>query len=82
MTDEVLDTSIFLTADKFFYAVEEYVWDEDITYIEATIKTCEQFQIDLEDVHKLKLINPVLKDRIRMEGTADGYLKREAQLPI
>jgi hypothetical protein len=77
-----IDTSIFLTQDKFFYVVEEFVWMEDISYIEATIKACDQFMIEIEDVHKLKLINPILKDKLRMEGTNDGFLKREAQLPI
>jgi hypothetical protein len=77
-----LDTSIFLTQEKFFAAIEEYIKENDASYIEATIRTCEKFMVDLEDVHKLKLISPVLKDKLRIEGMDDGYLKRESQLPI
>jgi hypothetical protein len=77
-----IDESIFLNADKFYFAVEELVWEDDLTYIEATLKTCETFLIDLEDVYKLKLINPILKGKLLHEGTEEGYLKRSAVLPF
>jgi hypothetical protein len=77
-----LDTSIFLTGEKVWEAVDNLVYEEDLTYIEATIKFCEQNNIDLEDVKKLKLIIPKLQEKIQTEGTAAGYLKPISQLPI
>lgn len=73
---------MFLSADKFFHIVDELVWRDDISYIEATIKTCSELKIDIEDINKLKLVNPILKDHLKMDATNDGYLKKEAQLPI
>lgn len=79
---EVLEEPAFLTPEKFFLTVESLVWAEDITYIEATIIICDKFMIDIEDVYKLKLICESLKDRIRIDATADGYLKKAPMLPI
>ena len=80
MTENI--DEVFLTADKFFHVVEEMVWMDNISYIEATLQACNNFMIDPEDIHKLKLINPVLKDRLKMDAIEEGFLKREAQLPI
>ena len=80
MTENI--DEVFLTADKFFHVVEELVWMDNISYIEATIQACTKFLIDPEDINKLKLINPVLKDRLKMDAIEEGFLKREAQLPL
>jgi hypothetical protein len=77
-----IDESIFLTPEKFFKTVDDYVWKHDSGYIESTIKACEYYMIDYEDIYKMNLINPILKDKLRVEAIADGYLKQESQLPI
>lgn len=74
--------SPFLNSEKFFKQVDEFTRKFNITYIEATVKACEHFQIDPEDVGKLKLINSSLRDRLHVDGMNEGYLKREAQLPL
>ncbi len=76
------DSSPFLNSEKFFKIVEDIVWELDVTYIEATILACDKLQIDPEDITKLKLINMSLKDRIKNNAMDEGYLKKEAQLPI
>ena len=78
----MIDESIFLTAEKFFKTVDDLVKLNNIGYIESTVKACEKYLIDFEDVTKLKLISPALKDKLRNEGVDDGRLKRESQLPI
>ena len=81
MIDE-LDEPIFLNADKFFIKVEELSHSLKLTYIDATLRACEYFKVDPEDIYKLKLINISLKDRLHLDGMNEGYLKRESQLPI
>lgn len=81
MTDDI-DTSIFLDAKKFQEFVEAYVSENNSSFIEGTVKACEHFLVDPEDVVKLKLISVALRDKLQTEGMSDGYLKQEAQLPI
>lgn len=76
------NTDIFLNSEKFFKQVESLVREKKMTYIEATIAACTHFQVDPEDLGKLKLVNSSLKDRLHVDGMNEGYLKREAQLPI
>jgi len=77
-----LDESIFLTAEKFFNTADNMVKRTNIGYIEAVQKTCEKYLIDYEDVAKMKLISPILKEKMQAEGMEDGRLKRESTLPI
>ncbi len=84
MTDIDLteESTPFLTQDKFWKLVDEKVWELDISYLEATLLVCTEKNIDPEDLGKLKLVNPMLKDRLKLDGMAEGYLKRESRLPI
>ncbi len=82
MNEEIKPDEIFLNSEKFFKEVEEKVWELDISYIDAVIMVADKFQIDVEDLPKLKLINSTLKDRLKMAGMQEGYLKKESQLPI
>jgi hypothetical protein len=79
--EQTVDTP-FLNSEKFFNKVYEFACQYKLTYIDATIKACEYFQIDPEDVCSLKLINASLKDRLHLDGMNEGYLRRESQLPI
>lgn len=73
---------IFLTAEKLYKEIDELVWEEDISYIEATTRVCESKNIDLEDIKKLKLVAPILFDKIRTEALHQGMLKPESSLPV
>ena len=74
--------SQFLTSDKFYKEVNEVVWDDDITYMEAIMIMCDKKEIDPEDLVKNKLISPLLKSKLQEESTMLGLLKPEARLPI
>jgi len=81
MTKEELE-SLFLTAEKLYKEIDELVWMEDITYLEATMKICEEKQIDVEDIKKLKLVSPILYSKLHSEATSLGQLKPSATLPV
>lgn len=83
MTNDVVgEDTPFLTADKFYKMIDDLVWEEDISYIEATISICTLLLIDPEDINKLKLVSPILKVKLHTDGMNEGMLRREAQLPI
>lgn len=71
-----------LTPEKFWTAVNELVWKEDITYMEAVMLTCDSTDTDPEDLTRLKLISPLLKSKLEEEAIANGNLKPSAKLPV
>lgn len=73
---------IFLNSEKFFKKVEELVKLHKYSYLDGTVQACEYFAVDPEDVHKLKLVNAALKDRLQLDGMNEGYLKKQSQLPL
>lgn len=74
--------SMFLTAEKMYSAIDELVKSTGCTYIEATIKVCEDKKIDYYDIKKLKLLSPLLYSKIRMEAIESGQVKSEAMLDL
>lgn len=68
-------SSMFLTAEKFYFEVNKLVEKEGMTYFDATIKVCENKNIEYEDVKKLKLIAPILYGKLYKEATENKMLK-------
>lgn len=73
--------SKFLNSEKLFNEIDDLVWDEDISYLDATIKILDQKQIDIESIQKLKLVAPNLYSKLYEEARDGGYLKKESSLP-
>lgn len=82
MTTKAELESMFLTAEKLYAAINLVVQTKGMSYVEATLVICEEKQIDYEDIKKLKLISPILYDKLRTEGVESGQLKQESTLPI
>lgn len=74
--------AIFLTPEKLFYEINELVWMEDISYIEATVRICDEKSIDFSDLTKYNLMSPNLFDEIRKEAMNNGSIPKESMLPI
>jgi hypothetical protein len=72
--------SKFLNSEKFYRAVNNLVWQDDIDYIDAIMIICDEKDIDPEDLIKRKLIAPILKSRLQDECIEKGILKKEATL--
>lgn len=72
----------FLDAEKFFKEIDDLVWKEDITYMEALMDVCDEKSIDPEELIRLKLISPALMSHLQTEGVESGMLKSSAVLPV
>lgn len=79
---ETMDLNKLLNADKFFKLVDTKREKLKLTWMEATVEVCDEMSIEIDDVYKLKLINPALKDRINLDAMNCGMLKKVAQLPL
>ena len=65
---------------QFASAIEELVWQHDISYIEAITHYCEDFGVEV-NVAAL-LVSDQLKSKIESEAISLRYLPRTSSLPI
>lgn len=84
--DNILDErqeleSLFLDANKFFTIVEDKVWMDDISYLDAIMSVCDDKEINPEDLVRLHLISPLLKSKLYSESMESGLIKQESSLP-
>lgn len=70
----------FLTKIKFAKLVEECVLKNKLSYMEAIISLCEDYEVDLEEVRKF--ISPVIKEKVEAEARNLNFLPRQNTLPI
>ena len=74
--------SMFLDGEKLYKMIDELVWKDDISYLDATMTSCDELGIDPEDLVRLKLVSPILKSKLEEEAQDSGLLKPQARLPI
>lgn len=67
-----------LTKTVFAQLVEDLVYKEHMTYIEAVLHICEDRGLDPSDVGKL--IAPTIKSKLEAEGMAANLLPRSNSL--
>ena len=80
---EVSPQTIELNAKTDFQnAIEDLVWEHDISYIEAITLHCEKQGIEIEVAAALAKNLPVLKSALAEEATALNILKKSAKLPV
>jgi hypothetical protein len=72
----------FVSKEKFTEAIENFVQETQMTYIDAIVEYCDRNNIEVESVGKL--ISKPLKEKIRYEATELNYLKKTslAKLPL
>ena len=75
-------TSKFLTSEKLYKEIDDLVWEEDISYLDATVRILDEKQIDFESITKLDLVSPMLYSKLYEEASTEGFLKKEAVLPL
>ena len=80
LTDGIIITKRFRSANEFSLHIEEKVAKEKIGYMEAVISYCNEIDIDVESV--ANLINQSLKDKIQNEAEENNYMRKRAKLPI
>jgi len=62
-----------LTKEKFAALIEDLVWDEDITYIEALLKFQEKNELD--EINIKELMDKTLYDKVYREAVDSKQLK-------
>ncbi len=81
---EKLIENKFYCAKRFTEAIETLAHEKDgMSYVDAIVHFCEQNNIDVESVPKLKLLKP-LKEKLKGEAMELNLLKRtsHAKLPL
>ena len=69
---------LMLTKNKFSKIIEDIVWEEDLSYIDAVLHFCEQNNMNPEDIPKY-LSDPI-KGKIEAEARKLNYMPRMNQL--
>lgn len=80
LTDEFIITRQFATANEFSLWVQKVAAEKRKTCMDTIIDYCAEKDIDIEAVSKL--INKVLKERIRTEAEEANLMKKSARLPL
>lgn len=70
--------SEFMSRTKFTQIIEKEVRENNLNYIDATVRACEITNIDPEDVKKF--ISPLIKEKIENEAMNLNFLPRQNQL--
>lgn len=67
---------------QFSLAIEELVWEKDITYMEAVLLYCEDAGFEVEVA--AKLVSGALRSKIKMEAEELNFLPKSKtrKLPI
>lgn len=78
--NEVFNDTLLETPETFWKKVDDLVWDQDITYLEATVKIAEDNEYEPERV--AKLVAPVLKAKIEEEASSLNLIEKKNTLDI
>lgn len=68
------------TIQAFTQAIENMVIEKKMSYMDAVVMWCEQQEMEIELVSKL--VNPVIKEKLKAEAMDLNFLERTAKLPI
>ena len=70
----------FLTKQKFGKLIEDIVYKQNFSYMDAVIHICQNNDVELEEVRKF--ISPIITDKIAAEAMKLNYLPKQNCLPI
>ena len=74
------DAPDFMTKARFSKMVEHTVIEKQLSYMDAIIYLCEQYQIELEDCKKY--VSPVVKQKLEVEAMRLNFFPAGNELPI
>jgi hypothetical protein len=69
-----------LTTKKFSVKIEEIVRDKKLSYMDAIVWWCEEHEMEIETA--AKLVNSLIKDKLKREAEDLNYLAKTARLPV
>jgi hypothetical protein len=69
-----------LTTQKFSSIIEQTVQEKRLSYMDAIVWWCEKNEMEVETA--AKLINSIIKEKIKVEAQELNYLEKSAKLPL
>lgn len=69
-----------LTSQKFSHTIEQIVIEKRISYMDAIVWWCEQNEMEIETA--AKLVNQIIKEKLRYEAEELNFLEKTSRLPI
>ena len=79
MSEEKIELE-FMTKAKFAKIVDKVVVEKQLTYMDAVIHVCEEYNIELEDSRRY--VSTVIKSKLEAEAMKLNFLERSAELPF
>lgn len=70
--------SKFLSSQKFSLDIENYVIDNNCTYIDAIISYCDENDIELDTISKI--LSKPLKEKLKVEAEKLNFLKKTSKV--
>ena len=71
---------VFQTANEFSLHIEKLAAEQDLSYVDAVLKYCEENMLEPIDI--AKFINQNLKDKIGIEMQEMNFLPKTAKLDL
>jgi small-conductance mechanosensitive channel len=68
------DHDSIMTPSKFSVIIENYVIHDELSYIDAVLKFCEEYDTDPEDIKKF--MSQAIKEKLEVNFQELGYIKR------
>jgi Phage late-transcription coactivator len=70
------------TASELAMAIEDIVWEKDVSYIDAIVHYCERMGVEIESVGQAIRSNSNLKAKIQNEAEDLHFFEKTSKLPI
>jgi len=74
------DKAEFLTRKSFSRMVEQFVYENDISYMDAIVHLCEENKMEVEDTKKF--LNPSIVGQLEAEARSLNFLPKLNTLDV
>jgi len=82
MTESEVEELPIKTSESFAKEVEEIVWMEDCSYMDAILKYCSDNDLEIETVAEVVKKNGNLKALVYEDAEKLNYVRKVTRLPI
>lgn len=76
--DEIMIEMNVMTKSKVSELIQNTVFNDGLTYMDAIIHICEKNNIEIEDIKKF--ISPIIKEKVEAEAMNLNYLPKQNEL--
>ena len=76
--DEIMTEMNVMTKSKVSELIQNTVFSDGLSYMDAIIHICEKNNIEIEDIKKF--ISPIIKEKVEAEAMNLNYLPKQNEL--